>query len=797
MFPFLNKNKKKDKIPQTNADSIPYIDVYKNDIIEIREGVFSKSYRLPPMNFKTASTDAQQRTAEAYSAFMGSFPDDVTREITIYNQTVDIMEFQKDVLIPMCADNLNNYREEYNDMLLEKMAGAKNNLQAVKYLTLSVPASDIEKASERFAQLDQDVREGITQLTKHAPHVSTYMERLELLNAIYHQDAAVPLYQKRTIQGHEVESFTLDNCKAQGITTKDVIAADGYRVEPDYLVLRNTYARSYYISNYPTWVKGTFLTDFASLPKNMLVSAYFNSIPQDEAVQMIKNKSTNISSSIVDTQKRAARSGFDASLISPELQDAKAESMDLMDNMTKENSKIFVANIVITVFDTSKEGLDESERYLRTIASKHLATIKSLTNQQETGFNTALPLANNMLDIQRLMTSITISALIPFDVKEVRQKTGMYYGLNASSRNMILYDRTTEANPNGCILGMPGAGKSFAAKREMVNVLLNTEDEVYVIDPEGIDYTPLANAMGGSVVKLAAGTKTYVNPFDLNIDNHDDNGDPVKVKTDFIEAICNIAIGGRLGLSPIEKSIIDRCVSKIYEPYLKHLNETGKKIDVSAAPTMNDFYNQLLMEPYTEANNLALSLERYVKGSLDIFAHSTNIEINNRFTVYNIRDIGPGLKELGLQICLDNIWNKMIENKENGKRTWIYIDEFHMIMQNKTSANYISQIWKRARKWNGVPTAITQNVEDMLKSEDARTVINNCTFIILLGQTPMNKQQLSDLLDISLEEQKYISTAKPGMGLIRIVNDIIPMDDNFPKNSLYKLMTTRPDETKP
>lgn len=802
MFNSKKKKTQKNKpnamqFPQTNAESIPYKKVYKNGIFEIEDGVYSKTYKLPPLNFKTASTDTQQRIAEAWSVFLGSLPDDVTREITIYNQTIDIMRFQENIMIPMKADSLNGYRAEYNNMLLEKMSGAKNNLEAVKFITLSLPADDIEKATERFAQIDHNVIDQVSQITKNAPTILSYLDRLELINAIYNQDSTTPLYQKRVFQGQEVESFSLENCKAQGINTKDVIAPSAITFERDYAILGNTYSRSYYISNFPTWVKGSLLTDLASLPKNMLVSAYLNTIPQDEAVKMIKRQSTNISSSIVDTQKRAAKSGFDASLISPDLQDAKEESKQLMDDMTKENAKLYVGSVIVTVFGATKDELEECDRLIKTVASTNLATIKPLYQQQETGLNTSLPLGNNQLELQRLMTSVTVSAIIPFDVKEIRQKTGMYYGLNASSRNMILYDRTTEMNPNGCILGMPGAGKSFSAKREMINVLLNTEDEVYVIDPEGIDYTPLAQALNGSVIKLANGTNVYVNPFDLNINNKDEGGDPVKVKADFVETICNIAIGGKYGLSPAEKSIIDICVERIYEPYIKRLQNTHQTIDIENAPTFVDFYNELIGDPHVEAQHLALSLQRYVSGSLDIFSHTTNVQIDNRFTVYNLRDIGPGLKELGLQICLDNIWNKMIENKEQGKRTWIYIDEFHTIMSNKTSAEYISQIWKRARKWSGIPTAITQNVEDMLKSEDARTVINNSTFILLLGQTPINKQQLSELLDISPEEQKYISTAKPGMGLIKIVNDNIPMDDNFPKNTkLYKLMTTKPDETK-
>lgn len=796
----MSSKKKKQKvqhIPQTLQDSIPYVRVAEeNGVFEIKPGEYSKSYYFPEINFRTLNNDSQLKIAQAYSTFISAFPQGTTVEITIYNKNVDIMKFQDDIMLKMKNDGLDVYRDEYNNMLLDKLSGAKNNLETIKLLTVGIKANDMQEAFDKFSQIDGIVSENMALVTKRESRALTTIERLDLLNTIYNHDAAISLRQKKNIQGVEVEAFSLENCRAQGITTKDVIAPSGMLVKNRDMEVGSSFTRSYYISNYPSWIKSTLLTELASLPANMLVSVYFDAIPQDEAIKMIKRQGTNISANLLEIQKKAAKSGFDPSLVSPDLQVAKEESSELMDEMTKDNGMLFTGNIVITIFASSLNELQRLEELLKAIAIKSLVFLKPLNFQQEEGFNSSLPLANNQLKIQRLMTNNTISSINPFSVREVHQKTGMYYGLNASSRNMILYDRTTDVNPNGCILGMPGAGKSFSAKREMLNILLNTDDEVYVIDPEGVDYVPLANALGGSEIKLATGSKVYLNPFDLNIENTDDNGDPVKVKTDFIETICEIAIGGKYGLSPYEKSIIDRCVVDIYEPYMEHLKKTKKTIDTEKAPTMQEFYDALMAYRLPEAQNIAISLERFVKGSLDIFAHSTNVEIDNRFTVYNIKEIGTGLKELGLQICLDNIWNKMIINKAKGKRTWFYVDEFYLMMRSPTSASYIAEIWKRARKWNGIPTAITQNVEDMLKSEEARTIINNSTFIMLLGQTPINRQQLSEMLDISKEEQKYISTAKPGMGLLRILGDTVPMDDAFPKNTeLYRLMTTKPTET--
>lgn len=779
----------------TISNSIPYVRVYKNGMIEVEEGRYSKSYRFPEVNFKTATDEDQRKIAESYSEFLSSFDAGIDIEITLYNNTIDVEEFQRQVFIPMKADELNEYREEYNKMLLDKMSGAKNNLQTEKYLTISIEASDQSVANDKFAQIDANVSSQIALMTKQEVHPMSLIERLDLLNKIYKQDNARPLYEKRMIDGHISESFSIENCLAQGITTKDLIGPESMEFSSKIGQIGDYIVKTYYISNYPTWIKGTILTDFSQIPTNMIASVHFHPINQEDAIKLIKRQGVNISSSVLEAQKRAMKGGYDPSLISPELISANEEVKELLDSITRDNSKLFTTNFVISIFAKTDEDMKSYEEQLKMIANKNLISVMPLSMQQEEAFNTALPLANNHVFVERLMTTQTVASIIPYDVKEIRQKDGMYYGLNASSKNMILYDRTTAMNPNGCILGMPGAGKSFTAKREIINVGLRTDDEIYIIDPER-EYKPLAEAFGGSIIKIANGSSVFINPFDLNLENTgDDGGDPVKVKSDFIETICEIMVGGKYGLSPIEKSIIGRSAFNIYDSYMQHLRRSGKTKDFKNAPTMNDFYNELLNQPQVEAQNIALALERFVKGALDIFSHHTNTDVTNRLTVYDVKDVGSGLKELGLQVALDNIWNHMIDNYNAGKRTWIYIDEFHLMMKTPSAAAYISQIWKRARKWNGIPTGITQNVEDMLKSEDSRTVINNSPFVVLLGQSPLNKQQLSDMLNISPQEQKYIASAKPGMGLIHIDESHIPMDDAFPRNTkLYKIMTTKPDE---
>ncbi len=797
MIPFRKKKQKKktkEVTPHSITQSIPYKSVYKDGIIEVAEGVFSKSYLWPDINFVTVDDEDQQKLSSEYAAFIGTFEEPLSVQLTLFNKTIAEEAFKETTLVNYRDDALDTYREEYNEMLTKKMLGAKNNLQTIRILTVTAEVEDIRVAKEQFAQIDSSVIEQVSKITKYEPSVLTIRDRLEILNQIYNPKNTTPLYQTKMVNGELVESYNLDHLNKQGITTKDLIAPPVLNFNSKGVQMEGTVAKTYFIANYPTWIKGSLLVDLASMSTNLLVSAYFKTIPHAEAAKLLKNRNIDIADNLIELQKKASKGGYDPSLISPDLQHAKNEVMELTDDLTND-VRLFTTNIVITLFADDYEGLAKFEHQLKMVASRHLIAVSPLGIEMERGFNASLPLGHSKLAIERLMTTYTLSSIIPFNVKDVIQPKGIYYGLNASSKNMILYNRATDINPCGCILGMPGSGKSFAAKKEMISVLLNTDDQVYVVDPEG-EYVALAEAFGGSVIKIAKGMNNYINPFDLNIENGGTGGDAVKIKSGFIQTICEIA-SGKYGLTSSHQSIIDRCVTKIYRPYLEYLEATGKSIDLEHAPTMQDFWDELNEQPEMDARTLAITLEQYVIGGMDIFSKKTNVDITNRFTVYDIRDIGreSALKEMGLQICLDNIWNKMIENRGKGTRTWFYIDEFYILMQKPTSASYISEIWKRARKWGGVPTAITQNVEDMLKSEEARAIINTSNFVMLFKQSAVNKAQLSTMLGISAIEQDYISSTKPGMGLLRIGESQIPMDDSFPTDSrLYKAMSTKLEE---
>ena len=463
--------------------------------------------------------------------------------------------------------------------------------------------------------------------------------------------------------------------------------------------------------------------------------------------------------------------------------------------MTSRNQKLFYVTLVVTHFAETKELLDKQYEQIISIAQKYLVNIKKLSSQQELGFATSLPLCWNKIYVKRLLTTESASLFIPYSAQELSHRGGIYYGLNAVSHNLILFDRTKSKNSNGIILGTPGSGKSFSAKREMMSVLLNTNADVYVVDPEG-EYAPLAAVLGGEVVRIAAGSKIYMNPLDMDLD-YADGEDPVTLKADFVCSLCETILGGRYGLSVTQHSIIDRCVRRIYQPYITYMQahpELGT-CDVSVMPTLKHLYDEILAQPEAEARTIALALERFVTGSLDIFAHRTNVNTRGRFIVYDIKDIGSGLKELGLQVCLNHIWNTTITNKKKKKRTWFYIDEFYLLTQTESSALFLQQIFKRARKWGGVPTGITQNVEDLLISPQARSILSNCDFVMMLNQSPNDKQDLAKMFSISPAQLSYITNADAGQGLLYTGKSIVPFLDKFPTDTKsFAAMTSRMDD---
>lgn len=789
------KTPSKIMVPKTAQQTIPYYSVYKNGIIENKPGTFSKSYKLHDVNFRIATQEEQEGIFMNYGALLNMFSPNVSFEITVFNRNINMDEFRKQAFLKMKNDNLDKYRVEMNDILEDKMSNGRNNIVHDKFLTVSLEANDFEDAVRQFSRIDTDVNTYVKKMNGAETHPMTLEERLSILYEIYNLDSKRSFESVSKINNHPTKSFDIEWIAKQGISTKDIIAPPAISFKKDYVEIGNMFARTLYLKNIATYLSTDWIPDITDIACNMLTSFHFEPLDAVTSNRLIRNQGVNIRANLIEAQKKATKSGYDVRLVSPELQKAQEDVENMFDDVRARNQKLFLLTMVVTVFGETLEELDTHTQSVLSVAQSYTCDVEKLLYQQEQGFSTALPLARNELAIQRLLTTEAASVFMPFSSQELAQNNGMYYGLNAISNNLIRFNRINSKNANGVILGTPGSGKSFSAKREMINVLLGTDDDIYVIDPER-EYAPLAALFNGEVVKIAAGSKTYINPFDMDLQYADDD-DPITLKSDFIGSICETVIGGKFGLSPVQKSVIDRCVRQVYLPYIEHLSrlKNGATSDKSATPTLNDFYDLLLAQPEPEAQNLALALEIYCKGSLDTFSHKTNVNTSSRFIIYDIKDIGSGMKEMGLQVCLNDIWNKIIENKQRGKRTWFYIDEFYLLTQNESSARFLQQVYKRARKWNGIPTGITQNVEDLLASKEARGIINNCDFVYMLNQAPLDRVELGQMLNISESQMDYITNADAGQGLMYTGKFIIPFIDKFPSdNSLYKAMTTKPDE---
>lgn len=786
-------------VPKTVQESIPYLGVYENGIIQTSDDMYSKMYAIPDANFLIEDTEKQKEIFGNFMELLGSFGPEVHIQQVIYNKTIKPSEFEDKVLMQMRNDKLNEYREEMNEMLIDKMAKTKNNLRHEKYFILSVKAEDITSAKSHFERLDAEVEKGFLKTVddnKADAKPLSLVDRLSVLYDIYNMDSNVPFYRRVKMKNETaMESFNMRHVQKMGLTSKDVIGPPSLTFDRNHMIIGDTYARAMMITDLPTFLRGDVLTELANMPFNMLLTVHYRAMSQDKSIKLLKNKLVDVNANIVVLQKRASKNGYSPDIISPEIKQASQEVESLMSDLTQDNQKLFYTTVTAVLFAKDKESLDENTKLFQATAERFICQAKTLTVQQEAGFATCLPLGVNKLKVERLLNTRAAAIFLPFSVKELWQDGGMYYGQNGESKQLILYNKMNAINGNGCIFGVPGSGKSFSAKREIVNVLLNTDDDVIVIDPEN-EYSSLAKIMYGSSVRIAPGSGIHINPMDMGLDYAAVDGeDPITMKTNFIASVCEAAVGSRYPLTPIQKTVIDRCVKNVYKEYMDTLRAEGKNEDLTIVPTLFDLYKEIDLQPEPEAHNLALTLERFVKGTQNSFAFRTNIDINNRFTVYNIKDIGDGMKAIGLQICLDNIWNRMISNYKKGKRTWLYCDEFHLLAQTEASAKYTQQIWRRARKWNCVPTGITQQVEDMMKTEDGRAIIGNSEFVMMLSMNAYGRAQMQQMYNLTDAEMEYITSSGFGHGLIYNGKDIIPFVDDFPKNTkLYKAMTTKAGE---
>ena len=803
------KNEKKtkakkstNKVPKTVQQSIPYESVFPNGIIMSQGGKYSKTYRLEDANFSTADQSTQENMYLDYEGLLNSVDAGMTAQITVFNRSESQGRTQNKFLMKPQNDGLNKYRDDMNQMISDKLTEGRNNLTKEKYFTISVQAPNVKDADTIFRRLDSEVNSKVGRINKKDTPPMTLEERLSVFYDIYNANPEFP-FSKKIAPIMKNDKLDLKALNGSGLSSKDLIGPDSMYFAHNYFMVGERYGRALFLDNLPTFMNANVLTDITDLACNMITSVIYTPIPTEKAATMVKHQLTNINENIVRAQKNAARGNYSSDIIPSELKRAKEEAEDLRNDMQSRNQKLFKVSVVMVLFADSKDELDQLTASLESIGVTHLSQVKTLLYQQEAGLHTALPLADMDITIDRVLNTEASAVFMPFSVQELSQENGIYYGQNAISRNLIKYDRLSSDNYNGLIFGKPGSGKSFIAKSEMLSVILTRPDSVvFVIDPEG-EYRPTVEAFGGQVIRLAVGSNTNINPLDMDVQYAGEAEDPIAMKCDFLTAMCETIVGhGQL--TPVQVNLIHRCGRRIYRPYYEHMrkvvnqkDQNGHRItcDRQAMPTLVDFYQELIHQSDPSAQALAASLEMYCIGNYDLFAKQTNVDTNSRFVVYDIKDVPSGAKELALQICLNDVWNRIIENKKKNILTWFYVDEFYLLLQTRSSAQFLQQIYKRARKWGGIPTGITQNVEDLLTNEDARTILNNCNFLLMMNQSQIDRAALSELYSISDSLQEYITDKPAGTGLMYTGDTIIPFQNSFPKdNELYKIMSTKATE---
>lgn len=773
----LIRQAKGDGKKHTAQQTIPYEMMYPDGICRLAGKLYSKSIEFFDINYQLAQPDDKTATFEALCDFYNSLDSSIGLQLTFVNRVAGKGEFAKSIEIPPQGDGFDDVRTEYAAMLQNQLAKGNNGLIKKKYLTFTLEAENVKAAKSRLSRLETDIQNHLKVLGAQN-HPLSGRERLEVLHGIFHPDGDMPFL------------FDWKWLTPSGLSTKDFIAPTSFAFKKGrtFETGNKTGAVSFLQILAPE-LNDRMLADLLNVDGHLLVNLHIRSIDQSEAIKTIKHKITDLDRMKIEEQKKAVRSGYDMDIIPSDLATYGGEAKDLLRDLQSRNERMFLLTLLVVNLADEKQQLEDQIFQSASVAQKANCSLVRLDYQQEAGLMSSLPLGLNEIPIQRGLTTCSTAIFVPFTTQELFQSgEALYYGLNALSSNMIMVDRKKLKNPNGLILGTPGSGKSFSAKREITNVFLvaDKKDSILICDPEA-EYAPLVNRLGGQVVKISPTSKDYVNPMDLNL-NYSEDESPLSLKSDFILSLCELIVGGKSGLEPIEKTVIDRAVRNVYREYLA--DPTPEKM-----PILEDLYNALKEQPEAEAQRVAAALELYVHGSLNVFNHRTNIDIHNRLVCFDIKELGKQLKKLGMLIIQDQVWGRVTENRELHANTWFYCDEFHLLLKEEQTAAYSVEIWKRFRKWGGIPTGITQNVKDLLASREIENIFENSDFIYMLNQAGGDRQILAKQLGISNQQLSYVTHSEAGQGLIFYGNVILPFVDRFPTDTeLYHIMTTRPEE---
>ena len=770
------KDRKAKKIPKSAQQTIPYVEMCKDGICKVNSRLYTKTIRYNDINYQLALNEDKTAIFENWCDFLNYFDSSIFVQLSFINQKADIREFRKQITIPEQQDAFNDIRKEYSDMLQDQLTKGNNGLLKRKYITFGVEADSIRTAKAKLDRVETDILNNFKTLGVETEPLSGY-ERLKVLHDVFNMDT------------HEPFRFSYDMVARTGLSTKDFIAPTSFDFrEGKCFKMGRTIGAASFLQILAPELNDRMLADFLEMDSNITVNFHIRTIDQAKAIKSIKSKITDLDKMKIEEQKKAVRSGYDMEIIPSDLATYGGEAKRLLQDLQTRNERMFLVTIILMNTATTRQKLESAIFQTASIAQKYNCALKRLDFQQEEGLMSSLPIGLNQIEIERGLTTSSTAIFVPFTTQELFQGgEALYYGLNALSNNMIMVDRKRLKNPNGLILGTPGSGKSFSAKREMTNAFLITEDDIIVCDPEA-EYYPLVQKLGGQVIRISPISTDYINPLDINV-NYSEEENPLTLKSDFILSMCELIVGGKDGLQPVEKTIIDRSVRMVYQDYLS--DPVPEKM-----PILEDLYNILRDQKEPEAQRIATALEIYVHGSLNVFNHRTNVDVNNRFVCYDIKELGKQLKKLGMLIVQDQVWNRVTINRAQHKSTRYYMDEFHLLLKEEQTAAYSVEIWKRFRKWGGIPTGITQNVKDLLASREVENIFENSDFVYLLNQASGDRKILSSALNISPSQQNYITNSNAGEGLIFYGSTIVPFKDNFPKNTmLYRIMTTKPEET--
>ena len=771
-----------DKKAISAQDSIPYQRMWPDGICRVTDSHYTKTIQFQDINYQLSQNEDKTAIFEAWCDFLNYFDSSVKFQLSFLNLSVSEEAFAGSITIPPQGDDFDPIREEYTEMLQNQLARGNNGLIKTKYLTFGIDADNVKVAKPRLERIETDILNNLKRMGVSAEALNG-KERLEQLHSIFRMDEPQPF------------QFEWEWLPYSGLSTKDFIAPSSFSFSNgrSFTMGKKLGAVSFLQILAPE-LNDRMLADFLDMESSLIVNLHIQSLDQVKAIKTVKRKITDLDRAKIEEQKKAVRAGYDMDIIPSDLATYGSEAKKLLQDLQSRNERMFLVTFLLLNTADTQRQLNNNIFQASSIAQKYNCQLTRLDYQQEQVLMSSLPLGINQVEIQRGLTTSSTAIFVPFTTQELFQngREALYYGINALSNNLIMVDRKLLKNPNGLILGTPGSGKSFSAKREIANCFLLTNDDIIICDPEA-EYFSLVQRLNGQVIRLSPtgkgidGKPQYVNPMDLNLDYSDDES-PLSLKSDFILSLCELIAGGKDGLQPVQKTIIDRCVRLVYQTYLNDPKPENM-------PILEDLYNLLRKQEEKEAQYIATALEIYVTGSLNVFNHQTSVNINNRIVCYDIKELGKQLKKIGMLVVQDQVWNRVTVNRAVHKSTRYYIDEMHLLLKEEQTAGYTVEIWKRFRKWGGIPTGITQNVKDLLSSREVENIFENSDFVYMLNQAGGDRQILAKQLNISPHQLSYVTHSGEGEGLLFYGSVILPFVDRFPKTTeLYRIMTTKPQE---